>query len=378
MWIERLGWEVPTNFTGASAKLLVKGKSRQTLNAEYKGLQFSMMENNGVSLVSIIVPCFNEEATISSLLEAIYTQTYPRQQVEVIISDGLSTDNTRKEIALFQSTHSDIRIKVIDNQLRIIPAGINCAIAEAQGKFIIRLDAHSKPYHDYIEQCVEALQAEKGDNVGGVWDIQPGSTGWQARAIAAAASHPLGAGDARYRVGGEPQWVDTVPFGAFRRELLARVGKFDETLLSNEDYEFNVRIRANGGKIWLDPKIKTIYYARSSFGTLAQQYWRYGFWKARMLMRYPHTFRWRQLAGLFVLSFAILGLLSLWFQFALWLFMIEISIYCLVLTATGTWMAFNKRDLGLLLGFPWATAIMHFAWGTAFLWGLTSSLISKR
>ena len=139
--------------------------------------------------------------------------------------------------------------------------------------------------------------------MGGIWDIQPQGKGWQARAIAAAAAHPFAVGDAYYRFTRAAQEVDTLPFGAFRKSLIERIGAFDEDLLTNEDYEFNVRLRKSGGRIWLDPAIRSVYFARSNLLDLARQYWRYGFWKVRMLRRHPNTIRWRQsLPPLFVLS----------------------------------------------------------------------------
>ena len=128
-------------------------------------------------------------------------------------------------------------------------------------------------------------------NVGGVWDIRPGGEGWVARSIAAAVAHRLGAGDAGYRAGARAGEVDTVPFGAFDRRWLERVGAFNEELLTNEDYEYNYRLRQAGGMIWLDPSIRCVYFARPTLSALARQYWRYGFWKAHMLTRYPRSLR---------------------------------------------------------------------------------------
>lgn len=326
-------------------------------------------------LVSIIVPCYNEQATIRLLLEALYVQSHPRPEMEVIIADGLSTDFTREEIASFQQEHPDLRVRVVDNPKRTIPSGLNRAVESAQGEILLRLDAHSMPYPDYVARCVSALRNGLGDNVGGIWEIQPGGQDWQARSIAAAAAHPLGVGDARYRVGGQAQAVDTVPFGAFHRSLVARIGMYDETLLTNEDYEFNVRVRASGGTVWLDPAIRSRYFARRSLGALARQYWRYGYWKARMLWRYPETFRWRQLAGVFVLSFLVLGVSGIWFAPARWLFGSELVIYTLALLVVGIQEAFRKRDPALSLGVPLAIATMHFTWGAAFLWSLLSSIL---
>lgn len=324
--------------------------------------------------VSIIVPCYNERETIRQLLDAIRRQTFPAREMEVIVADGLSTDGTRHEIALFQGAHPELEVKVVDNPRRIIPAALNRALENACGEIIVRLDAHSAPRGDYVEQCVAALEAGRGENVGGQWEILPGAKDWKARAIAAAASHPLGVGDARYRLGGEPQVVDTVPFGAFYRTLVERIGPFDETLLTNEDYEFNVRIRQSGGRVWFDPGIQSAYIARKDFVALARQYWRYGYWKARMLRRYPGAFRFRQAAGLFVLSFPVLALLGVWLPWAWLLLGLETLVYLLGLMAAGVQIVWMKKDISMVLGVPIAIAVMHFSWGTGFLW----SLIDRR
>lgn len=318
--------------------------------------------------VSIIIPCFNEQATIRLLLTAIYNQTYPRDEIEVVIADGMSTDNTRSEIDSFRGQHPDLDIKVIDNIKRNIPSGLNRAIDNSEGEFIVRLDAHSVPVDHYVAACVKSLEDGLGDNVGGIWQIEPAGKSWVPRSIALAASHPLGVGDANYRVGGKPQEVDTVPFGSFRRNLIGKIGPFDETLLTNEDYEFNVRVRKAGGVIWMDPNISSVYYARPTFWALARQYWRYGYWKFKMLVRYPETFRWRQLAGAFVLTWIILGVFSIWLPIARLLLVVEFVIYIGALILSGVHTAIIRKSVPLFLGIPIAIATMHFAWGTAFLW----------
>ena len=319
-------------------------------------------------LVSIIVPCYNEQDTIHLLLESVYAQTFPRQQMEVVIADGLSTDQTRQVLENFLRAHPDLNVIVVENPQRIIPAGLNRAIASASGKYIVRLDAHSIPYPDYVARSIADLDAGLGENVGGRWEIHAGSDHWQGRGIAAAAAHPMGVGDARYRVGGVAQVVDTVPFGAFQRALVDQIGWFDETLQTNEDYEFNVRVHQSGGRVWFDPEIRSAYIARKNLGELARQYWRYGFWKARMLRRYPSTFRLRQMAGAFVLSFPVLALLSFWMPWAGWLLILESAIYLLALLAAGVQVAVRERDLAMVVGVPLAIATMHFSWGTAFVW----------
>jgi glycosyltransferase involved in cell wall biosynthesis len=321
--------------------------------------------------VSVIIPVYNEESTIQLLLEAIYNQTYPRHKIQVVISDGMSTDTTRKVVNQFSVKNPDLEILVENNTKRIIPAALNRAIESANGEIIVRLDAHSVPYPNYIEKCVQAIEAGRGDNVGGRWEIKPGANTWQAKSIAVAASHPLGVGDARYRVGGEATQGETVPFGAFRRSLVEKVGWFNESLLTNEDYEYNVRIVKNGGKIWFDPSIQTIYFARATFNDLAHQYWRYGFWKGKMVQLFPNTLRWRQfLPPLFVCSLLFFFIVSFFIPLARWVFIAEIGIYSIILLLAGIQKALSMKDWKLIFGIPLAIAVMHLSWGTSFIWSL--------
>jgi succinoglycan biosynthesis protein ExoA len=329
--------------------------------------------------VSVIIPCYNEQGTISKLLESIYAQTFPRLDLEVVIADGMSTDGTRAEIAAFINSHPDLHIAVTDNLPRSIPAALNCALKEAQGEIIIRLDAHSMPYPDYIERCVADLLAGLGDNVGGIWEIHPGAQTWVAQSIAMAASHPLGVGDALYRHSNKASPVDTVPFGAFKRELLALIGFYDESLLTNEDYEFNARIRKSGGQVWLDPSIRSVYFARSTLASLAKQYFRYGFWKWRMLERYPETLRWRQgLPPLFVLSLLAGAALAVFLPIFRVLLGTEILIYFIILCAAGIQAAVSQKKGFLVIGLPLAIAAMHIAWGAGFSWSMIKGVFTNR
>jgi GT2 family glycosyltransferase len=169
--------------------------------------------------------------------------------------------------------------------------------------------------------------------------------------------------------------VDTVPFGSYRRTLIEKIGGYNESLLTNEDYEFNTRIRKSGGRVWLDPSIRSIYFSRSTLGELIRQYWRYGFWKWRMLRRFPDTIRWRQaLPPLFVLSLIGLALISILLPFAWRVFVVELILYFAVLLLAGGHAALKRRKPYLLFGLPLAISAMHLAWGSGFLWStLTSS-----
>jgi succinoglycan biosynthesis protein ExoA len=321
--------------------------------------------------VSVIIPCYNEAGTIVGLLDALRRQSCPTNQMQIVVMDGGSTDGTRETLAEYASDHPQLRLDVIDNPKRTIPSALNLGIRAAEGETIVRLDAHSVPQADYVQQCLDALDRTGAANVGGVWEIEPGGKGWIARSIAVAAGHPLGAGDARYRIHGNPGWVETVPFGAYRAEWLERVGLYNERLLTNEDYELNARLLKAGGRIWFDPAIRSTYFARPSLLELARQYLRYGFWKTRMLRAHPDTLRWRQaLPPMFVAITLGLLVASPFLAVPRWLLAVQWGGYVLALVVTGFWEAARRRDAALIVGIPLALGVMHLGWGGAFLAGL--------
>ncbi len=250
--------------------------------------------NEGVPQITVVVPCRNEAGFIGSLLEALRRQDV--SDFEVIVAEGGSEDGSPAIIDRYAQTHPELQLTVLHNPKRTIPAGLNLAIQEAQAGIVARLDAHCRPDPGYLRRCLQALAHTGAAVVGGRWEIIPGARGPIAKVIATAVSSPLGAGDARYRLQNDLHAgpVDTVPFGCFRRETWAAMGGFNESLLTNEDYEFYYRVRRQGGIIYLDPTISSQYYARPTYRALAAQYWRYGWWKAQMLKRYPRSVRWRQ------------------------------------------------------------------------------------
>jgi glycosyltransferase involved in cell wall biosynthesis len=327
-------------------------------------------EKNCAIDVSIIVPCYNEERTIPLLLQAILGQDYPVEKMEVVIADAQSEDHTRAAILNFSRNQPSLRVEVVDNIKRTIPAAINLAASNSAGKYLIRMDAHSVPASSYVSTCVRLLEEGIAQNVGGVWDIHPGDDSCVAKAIARAASHPVGAGDAKYRLNSTAGYADTVPFGAYLKETFMNLGGYNEAMLANEDYEFNARIRKSGGKIWLDPAIRSQYFARKTLRDLGRQYWRYGFWKYKMLQSFPTTIRWRQaIPPVFSLAVYLLGLLSIFTYFARIILGALLFFYFIVLVLFSIMETLKEKDICCLLMVP-AFMIMHFSWGSGFLFSL--------
>src|SRR5581483_8127497 len=203
------------------------------------------------------------------------------------------------EVERWRRAHPALPIRIIEGAGRGVAAAVNSGIAALHSDVIVRLDGHCRPAGDYVRRTAE-LATQPGTGVaGGAWTIRPSAATEQAAAIAIAVEHPLGSGGAAYRRppadSSQPaavESVDTVPFGCFRRALWQELGGLDERLWSNEDYDFNFRVRRRHLRVALDPTIRCTYYARPTVGALARQYGRYGWWKARMLRHHPESIRW--------------------------------------------------------------------------------------
>jgi succinoglycan biosynthesis protein ExoA len=237
----------------------------------------------GLPLVTIAIPCFNEERHIEACLDDVLAQDYPADRIEVLVGDGMSTDRTRDILQGISARQPD-RIRIIDNPRRFQAAAMNAMIAAARGEVIIRMDVHARYAPDYVRQCVAVLAETGADNVGGAQRAVPES--WFQRALCAALDSPLAVGGARYRDANQEGFVDTVFLGAFRRAILDSVGGYDDNAVTNEDAELNQRILEAGGKVFLSRKIVVTYVPRSSFRDLARQYFRYGTGRARTLLKH--------------------------------------------------------------------------------------------
>ena len=322
----------------------------------------------GLPSVSVILPIRNEERHIEACLERLLTQDYPSERLEVLVVDGRSDDGTLEVVRLVQARHPEFDLRLLDNPERTVPPGLNAAIRASTGEVIIRMDGHTVPAADYVSACVAALRASGAANVGGV--IEPVGTTPFGRAVALASAHRLGAGDAKYRVGGKPGYVDTGPFGAFRREVFERVGLFDESLVRNQDYELNVRIRASGERVYLDPAIRSAYTPRDGVPALWGQYFQYGWWKVETLRRHPRSLRWRQLVPpAFVVGLAILALAAPWSAPAAVAAALGAAAYLAVVVVTSWGLA---RELRQVARVALAFTVIHVAFGAGFITNLVS------
>ncbi|HEY9402408.1 MAG TPA: glycosyltransferase family 2 protein [Pyrinomonadaceae bacterium] len=326
--------------------------------------------------VSVVIPCYNEERFIGKALESLIEQ-YDGEGYEIVVVDGRSEDKTREVVAEFAAAHPQVAVRVFDNPQRSIPAALNIGIGHARGEIIARMDAHSAPAANYVRRCVELLRDGGAAVAGMSLSIRPGDATQTARAVALTVAHPFGIGDAKYRTvqGASARVVDTVPFGAFRKQTWEEVGGFNEELLTNEDYEFYYRIRQRGGLVVMDESAACFYFARATLTDLARQYARYGGWKARMIKLHPRSIKLRQMvAPAFVAALLVLGTLGAWWTPALWLLLgAVVAPYAALSLYFAYRLARRAGELSLLPLLSLAFFVIHTTWGASFLFGLIRS-----
>lgn len=220
--------------------------------------------------VAIVIPTLNEERFISRCLNSIIKQTYEFEKMDVMIIDGGSNDKTKDIVAEYQKSHQNIRF--IENKKKIQSVAFNIGFKKSTAPYIIRLDAHAEYDSKYISLCIENLkQDEKRGNVGGRWNILPFNQSLWAQTNAILNHSRFGIGGAAFRVSNEAHNTDSVPFGAFPRKIIEKIGGMREDLPRGEDNEYNSRIRKAGYKIFFDPNIISSYFARPTLGASCKQ-----------------------------------------------------------------------------------------------------------
>ena len=237
--------------------------------------------------VSVLTPVLNEEEHIREAVDAMRAQRFDGE-LEFIFVDGRSEDSSTE--ILRELAQADPRIKVLDNPARRTPQALNIGLEAARGEFVARMDAHTYYPPDYLHLGVERLRRGGAEHVSGP-QMAHGAGTWSRR-VALALSTRLGTGGAEFRrlQEGEIE-VDSGFTGIWRRETLAAQGGWDEGWWNDQDSELAARIRKAGGRIVCLPEMGARYVPRDSLGTLARQYWRYGFYRAKTFGRHPETMR---------------------------------------------------------------------------------------
>lgn len=323
--------------------------------------------------VSIVIPCRNEEKYIEKCINSFLEQSYPMDLVSIIIADGMSTDKTREIINNISSIHKNVIL--LDNEGLSAPKGMNLGIRYNNSDIVIIFGAHAYADKDFIKENVLALEREGVGCSGGV--IKTVNENVKGAAIAEAMSCPFGVGNALFRFADKESYVDTVGFGAYKRELLNEVGLFDEELVRNQDDELNFRVEKSGAKILLSPKIKATYFSRGDFKKLWRQYYQYGFWKVRVIQKHKRPASIRHLIPLmFVLFLTIGGVASIFSGLLAKLYLSILALYL----ALDLFFAFKISSSKSFKYFPYLVIsfpFLHISYGLGFILGIFNFYIFK-
>jgi succinoglycan biosynthesis protein ExoA len=248
--------------------------------------------------VSIVVPLLNEELHIARLARSLLDQDYPKDRYEILMADGGSTDGT---LEILKGLDAQARVRILPNPGRTAPAALNVLIRASRGEIVTRVDGHSRVAPDYLSRIVQVME-ETGEAVVGGPVLLETDTPFR-RALVEALLSPLGVGAVPYRTLRTRSFVESLQTGSFRREVLLKVGPFDESLAVVEDLDMNTRIRAAGYRLLLDPSIRFWYYPRQNLRALSKQIFTVGRVKAWILRKHPTIFKLKYvLPSVFVLA----------------------------------------------------------------------------
>ena len=316
-----------------------------------------------VRSVLVAIPTLNEAAHIEAVVDQLYVDL-PDCKVQFVIADGGSTDGTVELVRSLAERRDDLFL--MHNPQRLQSAGVNLAVRQygQDSDVMVRCDAHASYPRGYLRSLVDRLQAVGADSV--VVPMDSVGEGCLQRAVAWVSDSPVGSGGSAHRGGRQSRFVDHGHHAAMLTESFRRAGGYEETFTHNEDAEFDCRLRALGGKIYLDTDIRIEYQPRSTFRKLFKQYYSYGKGRSRTVRRHPTSFKIRQFAvPSFMSACAAAIVMSPLFPVLLML----PAFYIFVLALTSASIAFKKRSLCGLLAGP-AACTMHVSWALGFITGI--------
>ena len=329
-------------------------------------------------MLTVICPIYNEEKYIARCIESIMQQDYPKEDMEVLFVDGMSTDRTREIIASYLPQCPYLR--VLDNPQKIVPYAMNKGIREAKGDIIMRLDGHALYPENYFSELVK-WHAKLPDawNIGGVCDTKVVNSNKISESIAKVMSDKLGVGNSTFRTGSDKEYleVDTVPFGCYKSFVFEKIGLYNEKLVRVQDIELNKRLKHAGGSIIMVPSIRCTYIPRDNYRDFYRNRYQTGYWVIKTCF-ITHTTKNLGLRHFIPACFVLALLLPLLLGFIWWpLFLISPFVALLYLgcmTMRSIQINDQKTSIWHLLK---AFCCIHFSYGLGSLKALVDGLFKK-
>lgn len=330
-------------------------------------------------MLSVICPIYNEEKYIAKCIDSILAQDYPKDDLEVIFVDGMSTDKTREIIESYIANYSFIHL--LDNPRRIAPCAMNIGIQTSKGDVIMRLDGHSLYPINYFSSLVSWLsKLPDASNVGAVCDTDVINKNPTSMAIAKVMSDKIGVGNSTFRTGSNAEYleVDTVPFGCYKREVFDKIGLYNEELVRCQDIELNKRLKRAGGKIYLIPSVRCTYIPRDNFKDFARNRYLTGYWviKSSFICKTFKNLGLRHFIPLlFVLSIILSAIIGvLWHPFFA-LTGLSALAYMALIFARSIMIVDSSTSI-LKLGCAFITLHVSYGWGS--LCAIVDKIVLKK
>jgi len=331
-------------------------------------------ESQILPMVTLIMPVRNEQKAIRQSLDSVLAQNYPADRLEVLMADGMSDDGTRAIVE--EIARRDPRVRLVDNQARIMAAGFNTALTSARGEIIVLLGGHSEIAVDFVRESVALLREHpEAWCVGG--PISHDAHSPFGKAVAVAMSHRLGVGNASHHFASYEGYAEGAPFPALWRWVFQRVGMLDERLVRNQDDEFYYRIRQAGGKVYISPRIRYTYFVRERMGQLFRQYFQYGFWRIPVMKKHQRPTTIRQvIPSLFYLTCICLLIVGLWFKQPIIALALP-ALYAAALVAVGL-SVLPKVGFQIAYRVPLAIGTLHAGYALGLMYGIWASFFQPR
>lgn len=324
-----------------------------------------MSNHNQTPLISVIIPCRNEEYFIEKCVVSIINQKGIKS-LEVLVVDGMSNDNTG--IILKRLSNSYKNVKIFDNLSKTTPQALNIGIKNSKGKFVCIMGAHSEYDEYFLKNGLELLNDNPEVSCVGGPIVSIGNSNF-GKAVALAMSSPIGVGNAKHRFPNYEGYAEMACFPLFRREVFSQIGLYDEYFIRNQDDEFCLRLNKNGGKVFISPKVRSHYYVRDSLKSLFIQYYNYGFWRIAVIKKHKMTISFRQLVPFLFYSISIiLFMFSLIVENLLLgivlplLYLISIFFYSI----NVLW----RYNFKIAVRFPLVVITLHISYAIGFLFGI--------
>jgi GT2 family glycosyltransferase len=328
---------------------------------------------------SIIVAVRNEVDHIEECIHAVFNQDY-RGPYEVIVVDGMSTDGT---FELLQKLQKSYQFKVITNQKINAAAGRNLGINNASGDYVAFIDGDAIATRDWLTQIQKAFENSNSAGVGGP-DLLPENTNATAHVIGIIMTSPFARGgklnpSTQHALMEEEQYVEHIPTCnvCFKKEILQKIGMFDEAFVKGQDLELNYRIIKAGYKLYYSPKIQVLHYRRQTIKEFSQQIYKWAKAKIAIIkkhgvMNHAYLLPLYGMIGLIILFILALILHAVPY-FVILLFFGGIS-YCSLILFESARLAKKHNNMKVLLQGILIFPIIHFS----YTYGIIIAMIKRK